>query len=75
MLQASTLPGGYISQPFPVGGLEVIGFARPDGFLYYDLKSHTLSEMGYSDIVLDDLTGPVIAAPASFDGEASCQNP
>jgi Tol biopolymer transport system component len=73
-LQSSALPGGYISQPFPIGGLKVIGFVRHDGFLYYDLASDTLSKKEYSDIELDDLTGPVIAAPASFRGEASCRN-
>jgi WD40 repeat protein len=73
-LPATAMPGGYISQPFPVGGPEVIGFVRHDGFLFYDLASDTLSKRDYSDVELDDLTGPVVAAPVSFRGEASCRN-
>ena len=73
-LEASDTPDKYISQPLPVGGVQVVGFVGDKRIIFYDMKTGRFEEKQYA-IDWADLTGPAQASPATFQGEAACTTP
>jgi WD40 repeat protein len=71
-LDASATPDKYIAQPFPVGGVQVIGFVGDKHIIFYDMNSARFEEKQYA-IDWADLTGPAESSPATFKGEAACK--
>jgi WD40 repeat protein len=70
-LAASDTPDKYMTQPFPVGGVQVIGFVSDKRILFYHMKTGRIEEKQYS-VDWTDLTGLAEASPVTFQSEAAC---